>query len=179
MNIALQKNYFEKRGKNAFKYKELMDTINSINNTTDNLNNMTLNSPRNKFSSKNNYSNTLFISPSKYKRTNKSINLRKKNKNNILGLKPDFLLKAKKDEKEIGKVKKNQFGITAILNSELEKFDRMLKRGYKKPKTKKDNFYDLNAKREKENQEEYHRELKKQSKIALDKLKNWDNEFLL
>jgi hypothetical protein len=55
----------------------------------------------------------------------------------------------------------------------------MLKRGYKKPKTKKENFYDLNAKREKENQEEYHRELKKQSKIALDKLKNWDNEFLL
>ena len=181
MNIDLN---FEKRGRNAHKYRELMKAINSVNNSLENRSNITLNSPRSKYSyqSQNTtFSNSLYISPSnKMTSTTNYISLKKKNKPEILGLKPDFLLKTKKDTKAIGIAKKNEFGITSYLNSELEKFDGMLKRGkivLRKPK--KDNFWEVNANKERQTQEEYRRELKEKSKIALEKLKHWDNEFVV
>lgn len=180
MNIDIN---FEKRGRNAHKYRELMKAINSVNNSLENKSNITLNSPRNKYSypSQNTTFSTSYISPSNtMNSTTNYISLKKKKKPEILGLKPDFLSKTKKDTKTIGVVKKNQFGITNYLNTELEKFDGMLKRGkivVRKPK--KDNFWEVNSKKERETQEEYRRELKEKSKIALEKLKHWDNEFVI
>ncbi len=180
MNIDIN---FEKRGRNAHKYRELMKAINSVNNSLENKSNITLNSPRNKYSypSQNTTFSTSYISPSNtMNSTTNYISLKKKKKPEILGLKPDFLSKTKKDTKTIGVVKKNQFGITNYLNNELEKFDGMLKRGkivVRKPK--KDNFWEVNSKKERETQEEYRRELKEKSKIALEKLKHWDNEFVI
>ena len=56
----------------------------------------------------------------------------------------------------------------------------MLKRGHKKTNNKKkDDFYDLNMKRFSESQEQHHREIQKKSQIALQKLKNWDNQFII
>ena len=56
----------------------------------------------------------------------------------------------------------------------------MLKRGYKKNFVKKkDDFYDLNMKRIIVSQEQQHREIQKKSQIALQKLKNWDNQFMM
>ena len=181
MNIDLN---FEKRGRNAHKYRELMKAINSINNSLENKSNLTLNSPRSKYSFQNQnttFSNSLYISPSnKMTPTTYYMSLKKRKKPEILGLKPDFLLKTKKDTKAIGIAKKNEFGMTSYLNSELEKFDGMLKRGkiiVKKPK--KDSFWEANNKKERLTQEEYRRELKEKSKIALEKLKHWDNEFVV
>jgi len=81
-----------------------MKAINSVNNSLENRSNITLNSPRSKYSyqSQNTtFSNSLYISPSnKMTSTTNYISLKKKNKPEILGLKPDFLLKTKKDSKQ-------------------------------------------------------------------------------
>ncbi len=172
---------FENRGRNAHKYKELIDAINRINESNDNKNNISLNSPR-KVSLNTDYYNTLYESPILPKRSNKSyLTIKKKKNNRFLGLNPKFLLKTKNEKIELGKTKKSQFGFTNYyLMSELEKFEVMLKRGHKKTNNKKkDDFYDLNMKRFSESQEQHHREIQKKSQIALQKLKNWDNQFIV
>ena len=58
MNIDLN---FEKRGRNAHKYRELMKAINSINNSLENKSNLTLNSPRSKYSFQNQLSQIHYI----------------------------------------------------------------------------------------------------------------------
>ncbi len=177
----LRKINFENKGRNAHKYKELMDAINRINESNDNKNNISLNSPR-KVSLNNDYFNTLYESPILQKKSNKSyLTVKKKKNNRLLGLNPKFLLKTKNEKIELGKTKKSQFGFTNYyLMSELEKFEVMLKRGHKKTNNKKkDDFYDLNMKRFSESQEQHHREIQKKSQIALQKLKNWDNQFIV
>jgi hypothetical protein len=179
--IFTRKLNFENRGRNAYKYKQLMDAINKINESHDNKINISLNSPR-KVSLNNDYFNTLYTSPILPNRSNNNyLTLKKKKSNSILGLNPKFLLKTKNEKIEFGKNKKSDLGFTNyFLTSELEKFDGMLKRGYKKNFVKKkDDFYDLNMKRIIVSQEQQHREIQKKSQIALQKLKNWDNQFMM